>query len=267
MEVTILNIIILVVAIINGAFIAFSKEIASQYPKLGWINKLAFRIILAVLIIVIPYLSNQKKEEINKENNLREQKARDSLNQEKQLNYSLRVQNQLTNALAKYGLKYDSTKNEIARIVSSKSSPDPEITLSYDNGMILDSIANNTCYFRIVLSNRKAPSTDIKILTHFVTFENGKYYLIKNPYKNNFIFPSGESLSTDATFTFRVNIPFNNASIIYCYLGGSYKNVTRNKTYFVNSIYSFEIKEKRFGLPLNPAHEKVENILKEKGIM
>lgn len=132
MDITILNIIILAITIVNGAFIAFSKEIAAKYPRLVWINKLSFRILLALLIIIIPYLSNQKKEEINNAKNLVDQKIRDSIHEEKQLNYSLRVQNQLTSALAKYGLKYDSTKNEIARIVSTsmKSLPAPVAKLS-----------------------------------------------------------------------------------------------------------------------------------------
>ena len=148
-----------------------------------------------------------------------------------------------------------------------KSLPDPEITLSYKDGMKLDSIANNICYFNITLVNRKAPSKNIKIQTYFITEENGKYFLITDPKKSYFIFPYGENLGTETSFEFHINIPYNNANTIYCLLKGTYTNMNKDKTYSLRKIYSYEIKNKKFGMPLNPYYEPVENFLNENGIL
>lgn len=269
MDTSTLNIIILIVLLLNGAFIVFSKEIASRYPKIEWINKLGIRIPLAIILIIVPYIANQTKEEINRENAQKEQHRRDSVYEAKQQKYSLEVQYQITEVLAKYGLKYDSARMEIKRLVgnSAKSLPDPELTLAHADGMKLDSISNNTCFFKISISNRMAPASNIKLQTVFITEERGELFLINSPSKNYYIFPYGESLGTGAVFIFRVNIPLNNANIVYCYLKGSYSNITGDKIYHVSSIYSYEINSQRYGKPLAPFYTKVEKFIKEKGIL
>jgi hypothetical protein len=269
MDVSILNISILVVSLINGAFVVFSKEIATRYPKLEWINRLKFRIPLAVLILVVPYFANSKKEEINREVALKEQQRRDSIHEAKQQNYSLRMQNELVEVLAKYGLKYDSTKKEIERIVSGsmKSLPDPEVTLSYSDGMKLDSVDSEYFHFSITLCDRIAPASNIKIQSYFVTEEDGKLFLHNNPYPNHYIFPFGESLGTNALFIYRIDIRRNNANKVFCLLKGTYTNIDGSKTYQVKTIFSYEIKDKRFGKPLSPFYDMVQTFLSGKGIL
>jgi hypothetical protein len=43
--------------------------------------------------------------------------------------------------------------------------------------------------------------------------------------------------------------------------------MNKDKTYSLRKIYSYEIKNKKFGMPLNPYYEPVENFLNENGIL
>jgi hypothetical protein len=220
------------------------------------------------LLIIVPYFANQEIEEINRDNAQKEQHIRDSVYESKQQKYSLEVQYQITEVLAKYGLKYDSARMEIKRLVgkSSKSLPDPELSLSYEDGMKLDSISNNTCYITVSISNSVAPSSNIRIQTIFITEAHGEFNLIDSPFKDHYVFPYGENIGTGLSYHFQIQIPYNDASVVYCYLKGTYSNINGDKTYKVSSIYSYDINDHKFGKPFAPFHTRVEKFIKEKDL-
>ena len=279
MTIGLLKLIVISVSIISAGFVAFTKEIAEKNQKLKWLNNLYFRVPLSIAIVVVPILTNSKIDSINTDISLKDQKIKDSIIKRDRFildsihtvevkEFALKSEMQIAEVMAKYGLKYDSAKKQIEKLVrdSARSLPDPELYLINDNGIMLDSISNNFLYLKFSLVDLRAPSKNIKLKSYFLGELNNRYILYDGSDNDDRFIPFGESMGTDLITTFCRSLPSNKVSKIYCLLKGEFTNYTENKKYTINQLYMYSIWNKKFGSVATPYYEKIIDVFRAKGI-
>jgi hypothetical protein len=266
---TYLNILIGLSATIIG-FLAFADQIG-EVNALKFFKLVAFKLIVFFIAMFLGIWSTIKKDnnsslEIAKEKSiaLKEQSRRDSLNRQYTNENNRNLLTTFTNALAQYGLKYDAANKAILKSVSDSLSsiPDPELILDYSDGIKLDSIKDNICFFRVTLCDRIAPSNNIKLKIYFATERNDGYHIVIDPLHNNDAFPIGESLATNSYSYFNVDLRFNNMKNLYCHLIGTYTNLRNTKTYKIDTIFSYDMNSNKFSKPRSPVYESVRDFFK-----
>lgn len=166
--------------------------------------------------------------------------------------------------LAKYGLKVDSSNNEIIKAIdTSKSEIAPELDICYtkdDSGIILDSVKNNIFYFTISLCDFSATANNINLKIYAATFQDGVLPPIE-------AFPFGQKLKENGKFIFGCQLHYVHDEKIFFLLTGDYTNTRGNKKYPVNSIYEYDLNQKGVFKPLGDSFIKAQNLYKKKGIL
>jgi hypothetical protein len=166
-------------------------------------------------------------------------------------------------ALAKYGLKYDETRKEIFKAVSTdtiRPSLDPEVSIYSEKGIVLDSISDNICKFKISLANQIAPAKKAKLYLYFLA-QKENYIELRDlkPYR---IYGYGNDMNFDGSSTSQIDVKYDNATNIFFYLKGTFEN-TKGKVFNVQRIYSYDMTRKTFGAPNEPKYSIIMDLLKK----
>ncbi|MGV3528660.1 MAG: hypothetical protein ACO1OO_07190 [Flavisolibacter sp.] len=167
-------------------------------------------------------------------------------------------------ALAKYSLNYDSGQGRIEKIIrdSTRNQPEPEFDLCIKDGIAMDSIIKGICRLRINFCSRKNTSDGIDVKVFFAAKSRGHLSKISSPSPDNYLIPKGLRLLTGAAFTVGINVPCDSSDIIYLHVVGTYFDLRRQNVFNINSIYSYEIATKRFGIPLGPSYADIQRFFR-----
>ena len=229
----------------------------------GWMVCIAF-----MLTMIVNYLKDEQAErnDLYKEKSrINEKKADESTSRKLNDESNAKTINTFTVALAKYGLKYDSTQKIIQKLIrdSSKkivrieSAENPNIIL---HSIILDKTVYGTYFFKISLFCQNAPSEHINIKLSTICEVGNEYHAFNK--LSNFYSNDG-SMARGELFTFSVvcKTP-QTPQAFYFLLNGSYKNAYSNK-YKVNRIYSYDLEQKNIGVPLEPYYTEIKKFFEK----
>lgn len=230
-------------------------------------------VIVAGLTIWLFNLSEKKADESEKKLNQQLAK-RDSTHQKIVADAALKYIDKLdkssletAKALAQYGLKYDETKKEIIKFVSTdtiKPMLDPEVVIYNEKGIVLDTIIGNQYNFRVKLVNQLAPAKKVKLSLYFMA-ENDKRIEILDfiPLKP---YAYGSDMNFESITTTRFYVRYTGNPInFHFYLTGTFEN-SKGKVFNVSRIYTYNISEKGFGYPTDSSYPIIINLLKRNNL-
>ena len=287
MDFVILNIIIGLCTALIGV-LAFADKI-KKYKYLIFLKSLKNKIFIffmASLIIVLATIqkdlnseSQIKSEQVKAEKDL---EKRDSLNKLFLDENNRKLITTFTDALVQYGLKYDSAKKEIERIVKDSSKKiiqynygsDPTLTVNPNDGIkFINSASGDN--FEIRFKNFNATSKNINILIYCCVWERTdtpnvsyrfkdiKHLLTSNQFATNY------QMLKDHISSIKLNLKYSatSTSMYYFLIKGSYSNSDNTKKFTIDALYTFNFYEKKFGGTTEPSNSIIRNILTEKGIL
>jgi hypothetical protein len=272
-----LKYLIFATTLFSAALIAFAKDIAEKYPKLKWISRLWFRILCAVIIATVPYFANKQIESLKETSDLKKQNEKDSTvkhdafildsaHKKEVKDYALESEKQITETMAKYGLKYDSATKEMRKIVSDSaiSLPDPEVGICIKNGISLDSIENGKYQIGINICCLVSPARNIQLKIYPALKSSGILYLSsKTGNKSYYTILNYESMGSNTGRTNRIIIANPNWEDFYILITGTYTNLAENKTYKVDGIYTLKRNALNFGVPTEIEYAELKNFYKK----
>ncbi|MFP9099960.1 hypothetical protein ACLI09_13000 [Flavobacterium sp. RHBU_24] len=176
-------------------------------------------------------------------------------------------QRETAEALAKYGLKYDKTKEEIIKIAKSDTLRQhlaPYIDLA-DDGIKLDSInkTNTISYFKFRMKNTISPAKNTLLNLYILEGANN---LIRFK-KDAFVMLSGNDFAFDSIMESNIyEIPIReDADKVFFYFYGTYMDMS-NKHYELKRVYYFDLKTKSYGLPSTFDFLNIKEILIKNGL-
>ena len=243
-----------------------------RLTKKGWAF-IGCCIIVASLTIMLFVLSEKKDKE--SEDKLSQQLAeRDSIHQKDIAVAGLKYIDRLNKssietakALAQYGLKYDETKKEIIKFVSTdtiKPSLDPEVVIYNEKGIVLDTIIGNQYKFSVKLYNQIAPAKKAKLSLYFLVENDKRIEIIDLEPLGAYAY--GNDMNFESINTNHIGIKYNgNPKTFFFYLTGTFEN-TRGKAFNINRIYSYNLLEKSFGQPNDTRYPFIVNLLKRNNL-
>lgn len=252
-----LDIVLLITTIISGAILAFSTQIAEKYPKLKWIEKLVFKIPIALLLILITNYCSAEKERLSSEENQISQNKKDSIHQRREdslaydfkkqidssYNKSIKSSNE---ALAKYHLVIIDSLHTVASTINSKGLPTPQLSVApFDNGKPCMYLSNefNPPIFSIKFISPVATSNQINVNCYIVKEVNNYFWVLKsqNIFHNGFVLPG-----ITTTCKFPVNEDILNEGELFIVLMGKFSNDKTDKKFIpYQQTYKFNFKENK----------------------
>ena len=112
----VIDTLLIITTVISGGILAFSKQIA-EYKFFKWLEKLKYRIPIALFIILTTYYLTSKKEQIiSFENKLIEYK-KDSISESRRIESN----KEMLKALAEYHLQYSDSLKKVIQLVRDSS--------------------------------------------------------------------------------------------------------------------------------------------------
>ena len=213
--------------------------------KLNFKGKLFFIISALTLgLYIFQYLQNEKelreKEIASKE----DQDRRDFLIRKQGEESRNAIIFSFAEGLAKYKLRWDSSKKELETII--KNSPkniynyngsNPFFSLSKIEPVLLDSVRNNYYYFNLHLFNSEAPSNNLKAKVYAVSKDKmGNMYFLKELN----LFQIGAQMGKDADLYHPLNLTVKvPCDIFYFLVVGSWTDLENNKKFNSNQIFHY----------------------------
>lgn len=140
----------------------------------------------------------------------------------------------IVDALARYGLKYDSAKNTIEKMVKNVAQPIPVLQLAPENEILqLDSALGT---YRLTFVSSDAGSTNYKIKVYnVIELESGKLIYVG---KNDQII-GDEKLSTNMAISSDFTLKGGSFKYLYILVKGTYSNLDNTKIIPINTIYRY----------------------------
>lgn len=170
--------------------------------------------------------------------------------------------------LVKYGYKVDSSNNRLVKIVKDSSKtrvilPDnPVLNLCDGTGIMLDSLVKDSFYYKVNICSNDASSTNFDVAFRIVLedFEKNLIYLGKSPLlRKNTQIPKEKILITG--FAISKLIPHN---VVYVSMRGTYQNFDQTKTFSVDELYMYTIKDKKFHMAENELRKGINSFINSK---
>ncbi|RZL54977.1 MAG: hypothetical protein EOO93_19605 [Pedobacter sp.] len=247
--------IVLIVPFFGKTYDKRRKWFTKIRPK-GWIIISAF-----IATVIFTYLKDASVEDLEIQKEMivqKEKKSSDSLSRIQNDESNTKTINTFTKALAVYGLKYDSTEKVIAKLVkdSSKTSTtnnytDPSLTIQIELVEKID--FNNRFQFTTICND--ATATSINLKCYYITEFTEKHMSgIRLGFR---VIPKKSELPNGSAF--KSDVILNESREVlkyYFFITGTYKSIN-DKTIFMNRLYSYEVENKRFGMPYEPKHSRI----------
>ncbi|MHA3789355.1 hypothetical protein ACX0HA_14185 [Flavobacterium hauense] len=175
-------------------------------------------------------------------------------------------QRETAEALAKYGLKYDATKDEIVKIAKGDTlryKPEPIIQIAINKGISVDSIYANMAHFKVRIENRIAPAKNVDLKYYLLSKKNKQISILnRTPYQ---FLGKDADLDYNTEYTEKIKYPYNQVDAIYIYLCGTFKN-SDGKKYTLSQFYVYDFNKKDFGLLTGINYEIAVDLLIKQGI-
>ncbi len=240
-----------------------TKDDNSQYPRnltvSGWLLMLSILICFAGSISLY-FVSDNKKEELELKI-----ETRDSLNRI----YNDSMHLQTVELLARYGLKVDSSSNEIIKVIrdSSKSTTiiagvDPYVHFC-DNSVSLNSYLQDSASFNIQFCNLYARAAQVNINLYCIGVVDGKYNLVEGTFIP--IINANMRVGEYSGGNFSV-VGFRNVNQFFFYAKGSYFNSDNSKKFPIDQLVVFNVLQKTTTGVNGYFEQEIRSFLKQKKI-
>jgi hypothetical protein len=176
----------------------------------------------------------------------------------------------IVEALAKYGLKYDTAQNRIEKLIKDSShitnGPDPYLTFCADTSVKLTKEENGRYTFDVSLSSYQASSKYVTLAV-FISAEYANHQIIPcrdgiQLYLGNGALPLG----TKETFGLRTCVFKERPVTIIFFIKGEYKNVRGDKQFKIDEMLGYNLNDKISGHPTGYKEIEVRNAFKQAGI-
>jgi len=253
-----LNIIIGLSAIIIGV-LAFADEIGKT-NFLRFLKSLPFKIIVFIIASFFGIWATVKKDsnaEIQSKNDKleskNEQSKRDSINRLITDESNSKIVTTFTNALAQYGLKYDSTKKEIITFIkdSSKNKIDDKTVIGVcptNIGILSEKRENDNLHIEIRFCNfGQYPAYNVNITAEFLVKKGNS--LEHNEFGKS---PLNLTISTETRYVMRghtVTSTINwSKDTLYLFIKATYSNYTKTTKQVVRELYQYEYSDNSWGV-------------------
>jgi hypothetical protein len=252
------NLIILICALTFGGIItlitSFETLSDSSHTWIGrhW-KKIGITVCYTALIWITIYQYNQAKSEKEQDKKalVIMQSSSDSTIQAGIDSANRRLFDNLSEALYKQGLKFDSVKNEVTAIKNDTSrkanvyGPDPFVSLCNDSLItILEYPTQSSIRFRLAICNSEAACKNLKLSASIVGEDNDHnlFFLSKHELISN------GSMSNGTRSTIRIITGYAPDALKYYFLiKGSYFDVRKTKKFTVDDLYLYDLKTKVAG--------------------
>jgi hypothetical protein len=172
----------------------------------------------------------------------------------------------VADALGKYGYKLDTANRRLVRIL--KESPKTKVIFSNDpvlscSAFILCERTNGNSVYRIEIGSNDAGATGFDIMGNFLAVDSlhHKIYL-----GGKTIFDFKDRIPKDSINGFYMGIDnYSLYSQIFIRLSGSYKNMEGSKSFLMDDIIAYNIKDKTFQTAKGSIREEIIAFLENKG--
>lgn len=237
--------------------------------------------LLTMTCTTLIFIITDKADERSRQILFNQLRSSDSLHQQRIINSGNKYINKLDSSdkntielLAKYGLKYDSSQNIIAKLIKDSTKrnvtivngEDPVLMLCSGNGIKKAVFNGDTLILNILLCSEKSTSK-IKQLQLTILSTNGTYLtsnkydfiLIKKAHNIQNKYSQIESNSSTEIETIYFHVL--NQNMIYVRMTGEYTNFDNSKQFPIDIIYGYDIRNKKFGTASIEQDEKIRKFL------
>ncbi|MET0464965.1 MAG: hypothetical protein ABW007_17505 [Chitinophagaceae bacterium] len=195
-----------------------------------------------------------------------DQDVRDSLALIRTDESNKRIVAAFADGLGKYQLRYDSSTNEVIRVIrdSAKriiSAPEEEPSLLLDiNPVVLDSSTGNIRHFSLYLKSFKGNPDNVNVSVYVVkAFGNELSVLKRNPD----VGIANESLPEGMKTILPVELYASNGAIVYFYVFGSYTNKKKTLKFPFSQVCFFDLTKGESGFLTSFMDNKIREIFKK----
>ena len=261
------DLLIIIGIVVVGFFISIITSLEDYFnserngvrriTKKGWVFLVVALITIALYII--QFHLNEK--EIAKREKAFENKL--DANKEK-------IIETFTDGLAKYGLKYDSSRRRIEKLIKDSAQrktviinkSEPFLSLCQDRPIHLENITQTNYKFVLHICNSSAPSRNIDAIVYVVSVDslNRLYFT-----KELDLFQSKAQLDKNAHIEQQLLVPnLRKYRICYFLIKGSWTNVSEKNKYEIDEIYHYNLETGNSG-GITSSHERqIRLFLKDK---
>ena len=237
----------------------------SSYKTTIWGKTLLVSSILGLLFTIGLYLYSENKEGENKQELKNELAKRDSLSH-------LEIEqskNETIEALAKYGLKYDSAKKEIITFIKGSTNAKDEKTVigicPSDIGIVTERISDKEIHLDIRFCNfGNNPAYKVNITAEVLvkkdeTLQHNEFG--KSPYNL--------TISNQTTYVMKGKLNVNTIKwtedTLYLFLKGVYSNYQNTSKQIFRELYVYDYTKNQWGLPPGRSDLPIIETLKSSG--
>jgi len=251
-----------------GTLINKEEKGIKHFTKLFW--WLIFINIIIIALMVLQYVRNETEKTRKEQENNKNQHQRDSINKADNNAYSQKTISAISDGLGKYGFKFDSTNKVLVKII--KDSAKTKVIMPNDPVLECSSIEfikknGDWSEFYLFFTSYDACSTGFKITSTFVISTSDKIYASDDIVDTKYAclgddqepLSYNDKMSKDETkgVPFRVKID-NSIEKIYIRLKGTYTNCDLSKSFPIDNIYFYKVKNKYSGfVPLGKTTTKI----------
>ena len=245
-----------------------------KFTNLGW--KLVLCIIISLTCTFILFCITE--EESNRKEKLHETKELQASKDYSKLLDSTNKKNLIiyTEVLAKYGLKYDSSQNIIAKLVKDSTKKvvtiingeDPVLMLC--SGIGIDDVYNrsDTLFLKINLCSDKSTSKVIELKVTTLGSMSDYRDISQNDFKllgKDKIIQKNSYIESNSISGIEMNYsPVPIFNMIYIRIYGSFSKVDNSKTTLIDRIYGYDLKNRKFGTAMPETIERIKKFLSTK---
>jgi len=277
----------IIIIILITAFLALSSIITTsnvfkseekgfkKFTKTGY-----FIIVVNICIIILTVFqySINKKELIKSEKNaVKKQNYKDSIlrlrydsalfvMKKKYDTTNIKTISVVTELLAIYGFKLDSSNQKLQKIIKGSSKTlvvlpnDPVLQICGKDGIVLNRYKNNKYYFDVNLCSKDASCTNFGLFCPVVLEDSTNKLLLFTELK----IPSDYKIASDDHVKLYLTIPNNyKFNFIYILISGNYKNTDYSKSYSVNDLYYYNSKGHTYGLMGGDTKKRIISFIKK----
>jgi hypothetical protein len=266
-----MNIVIAVLLVIAATYLAFlsSKDSifkANRITKGGWKFIVSYFVIIVFTVaqVIFTKLESDRKEVLFRD----QQNTRDSVlkaQYDSSLSLThLRTIATITEALGKYGFKFDSVNQRLIQLVRDSSKTriimpeEPALILAIEDGIVFERHENGVFRFKIRLASMQAASTNFILSLSALVRDSAKnvlgFYPEFKDIQKDMVIPA------NVGFDLFLLIPLENITIprhLDILIKGRYTNLDGTKSHQINSLYGYDFKLNDWGLIDGPTREIV----------
>jgi hypothetical protein len=247
------------------------SKLSKNFTKLGWF--LISCCIVTTICTVIFFILTDSEEEKSKLTLSTQLQVRDSLHQQRIIeagkSYTEKLDSSNKNtieALAKYGLKYDTAQKKIEKLVSDSSKRnitiiqgnDPIFGLCSDNGIRIKEKHGDTLDLIFSYCYKYSPA-NLTLSLYTVGVIGGQFILIG---KMNNYFSKKNGFEIDGGFEDQLTVlNGSKSSKLYFYLTGSYTKKGNGKIIVIDEVNGYDLNVNESGFPSDKIKENIKSFV------